>query len=509
MKGALRKAVSVCLTTVLAASAITATTLSASAATSYYNTYSTVANVLNRNSCSAMQGMAVGSTYLYTVKIKDNNSSAVLQKTNKNTGKTTNLTDSNGSATYSYLNHANDMDVTTIDGYSQLFIATMKAGSTSLVRMKINGSKATKSGSYTIMLNGAQKSVSAVSIESTTDTHVNFLFKVGTQLYRGSVAKSATSGTINITPAFKINTSSVKVNGSTLNLSSYTHQGMGYYKGKLFVPLWGGGAGKSNQAIIAVYDIANASGTITSDPNLSFRITSSAYTGFEIESCDISSDGKLYFNANRWNSKSGNYDGIFCFNGYVFTEPSTPVDTTSQPETSETTSQPETSETTSQPETSESTTVTYYPKCSSSASTIIEGLNSIGVDSSKAFRTKIAAANNIADYSGTAAQNTQMLNLLKQGKLIDPSGSAATSQPETSETTSQPETSETVTVTYYPKCSSSASTIVEGLNSIGVDSSKAFRTKIAAANDIANYSGTAAQNTQMLNLLKQGKLIKP
>ena len=92
---------------------------------------------------------------------------------------------------------------------------------------------------------------------------------------------------------------------------------MGYHDGKIYVPLWGGGAGKSNQAIIAVYDITNASGTVTSDPNLSFRITSSAYTGFEIESCDISSDGKLYFNVNRWTSSSGNHDAILRFNGYV------------------------------------------------------------------------------------------------------------------------------------------------------------------------------------------------
>ena len=33
--------------------------------------------------------------------------------------------------------------------------------------------------------------------------------------------------------------------------------------------------------------------------------------------------------------------------------------------------------------------------------------------------------------------------------------------------------------------------------------------KIAAANNISNYSGTAAQNTQMLNLLKAGQLVKP
>ncbi|MGN0470995.1 MAG: RICIN domain-containing protein, partial [Acutalibacteraceae bacterium] len=241
---------------------------------------------------------------------------AVLQKTNKNTGKTTNLTNSTGS-NYSYLNHANDMDVTTIDGYSQLFVATMATGSNSLVRIKVDGSKATKSGGYTLMYNGAQKSVSGVSIERTDANNVYFLFKSGATVYRGSVAKSATSGVINITKAFNINTSSVKINGSYLNLSSYTHQGMGYHDGKIYVPLWGGGAEKSNQSIIAVYDTYNAFGTVNSDPFLSFRVTSGAYSGFEIESCNVSSDGQLYFNVNRWTSSSGNHDAILRFNGYV------------------------------------------------------------------------------------------------------------------------------------------------------------------------------------------------
>ena len=63
-------------------------------------------------------------------------------------------------------------------------------------------------------------------------------------------------------------------------------------------------------------------------------------------------------------------------------------------------------------------------------------------------------------------------------------------------------------VTYYPKYTGSSGSIVDGLRAVGVDSSYSNRSKIAALNGIANYSGTASQNTQMLNLLKQGKLIK-
>lgn len=51
------------------------------------------------------------------------------------------------------------------------------------------------------------------------------------------------------------------------------------------------------------------------------------------------------------------------------------------------------------------------------------------------------------------------------------------------------------------------SSIVDALKSIGVDSSFANRSKIANLNGISNYTGTVLQNTQLLNLLKQGSLI--
>ena len=60
---------------------------------------------------------------------------------------------------------------------------------------------------------------------------------------------------------------------------------------------------------------------------------------------------------------------------------------------------------------------TFYPKCGSQYTSIVDALNSIGVDSSYSNRSKIAAANNISGYSGTPAQNTTMLNLLKAGSL--------------------------------------------------------------------------------------------
>ena len=61
---------------------------------------------------------------------------------------------------------------------------------------------------------------------------------------------------------------------------------------------------------------------------------------------------------------------------------------------------------------------------------------------------------------------------------------------------------------YYKKYTGSSVSIVDALKAIGVDSSMNNRKKIAKANGISNYTGTASQNTQLLNLLKQGKLKK-
>ena len=51
-------------------------------------------------------------------------------------------------------------------------------------------------------------------------------------------------------------------------------------------------------------------------------------------------------------------------------------------------------------------------------------------------------------------------------------------------------------------------TLIDCLTKIGVDSSYSNRKKIAVVNGITNYSGTAAQNIELLGLVKAGKLIK-
>lgn len=59
---------------------------------------------------------------------------------------------------------------------------------------------------------------------------------------------------------------------------------------------------------------------------------------------------------------------------------------------------------------------------------------------------------------------------------------------------------------YYPKYNGNCASIVTALGSLSINASYAYRSKIAQANGIVNYKGTAEQNNKLLNLLKLGQL---
>ena len=70
-----------------------------------------------------------------------------------------------------------------------------------------------------------------------------------------------------------------------------------------------------------------------------------------------------------------------------------------------------------------------------------------------------------------------------------------------------PKTTKKTTKT-IKKTNYKGNSIVDGLKSVGVNSSYDNRKKIAQANGIKNYTGTAKQNTELLNKLKKGTLKK-
>ena len=79
----------------------------------------------------------------------------------------------------------------------------------------------------------------------------------------------------------------------------------------------------------------------------------------------------------------------------------------------------------------------------------------------------------------------------------------STAKPKATAKTTPKTNSKTIKKTTYK-----GNSIVDGLKSVGVNSSYDNRKKIAQANGIKNYTGTASQNTALLNKLKKGTLKK-
>ena len=63
---------------------------------------------------------------------------------------------------------------------------------------------------------------------------------------------------------------------------------------------------------------------------------------------------------------------------------------------------------------------------------------------------------------------------------------------------------------YFPKYEGGAGSIVAALTAVNCkDTSFKYRKQIAERNGIQGYRGTVSQNTQLVKLLKQGKLLRP
>ena len=168
-------------------------------------------------------------------------------------------------------------------------------------------------------------------------------------------------------------------------------------------------------------------------------------------------------------------------------------------------------------------TILYYPACENSFISLVDALNSIGVDSSYSNRKSIAELNGISDYSGTAEQNIELLNKLKNGILIKSILEEIINVPTIKKThiITQEKIQETIIdvntqeeadipkVVYFPKCDSFYTSINDALESLNFDKSSEFKKDIAEVNNITNYKGTAKQNEELLNKLKQGLLIRP
>jgi len=222
------------------------------------------------------------------------------------------------------------------------------------------------------------------------------------------------------------------------------------------------------------------------------------------------SDGKEKRLDSRYTLGAHGDYGYVCMNGgSAATTTTTRATTTTTRATTTTTRATTTTTTTTRATTTtaiappETPSATYFPKYTGTSVSISDAMKEVGAENSLEYRKTVAPVNNIANYTGTAAQNTQMLNLLKDGKLRRPTAGAAVTTAATT-TTRAPSS-----VTYFPKYTGTSVSISDAMKEVGAQNSLEYRKTVAPVNNISNYTGTAAQNTQMLNLLKDGKLIKP
>jgi|GEM_PF-498837 len=72
------------------------------------------------------------------------------------------------------------------------------------------------------------------------------------------------------------------------------------------------------------------------------------------------------------------------------------------------------------PQVAPPTTSNYFPVPNYWGDSLVEALSTLGVDSSYESRRLIAEVNGVFPYTGSLAQNSILLNLLRQGQLIRP-----------------------------------------------------------------------------------------
>lgn len=123
------------------------------------------------------------------------------------------------------------------------------------------------------------------------------------------------------------------------------------------------------------------------------------------------------------------------------------------------------------------------PSSAYTSGSIVDYLNSIGVDSSAANRRKLAKEYGVSNYDLSAAKNLELLNKMRNGKTATKPASKPAASPK-------------------PKGDQKTASIVDYLKSINADSSFANRKKLAAKYKIENYKGTPVQNTQLLKKLR-------
>ena len=277
--------------------------------------------------CSGQQGMGVGDTYLYSVMTGGKDTKAIVFRTNKDTGRT--ILMKNGDTNKNYftnLGHGNDADVAVIDGKEYLFVLASgnDIATGNIVVFEVDGTTLRQTAQYTLHYNGGNFNPVGFAVYKVDEKNITFLFKWSHKtLSTGKIAKDKTEGKISVNIKCYLDSTAVVVNGKKRDFTGFANQGIAVY-GDIVLAVYAGCYEVETvyQSLVLGFDLSQIEkGTPTLKPreDLIFYLESSDYPRcFEIEDCGISTDGKMYFNANCWKSLSDtNHDGVFVLNDFV------------------------------------------------------------------------------------------------------------------------------------------------------------------------------------------------
>jgi len=281
--------------------------------------------------CTAVQGMNVGTTYCYVAKRNSDDSYGDILRINMNTGAKTEMTyysslTATSSSGNNTLMHGNELSVVTVNDVNYMFAATCET-KTAMTRYKIDGTALRFMGYFDMVTtSGSSVTISAMRHFKTSGGYIYFLVKRANYFYTCKIPQDATGGPasnptkVTLYRIFTIDTrnavfaTSNSAAGTIATMDDWTNQGFGYNKSEkvLYVPIWDGITGNRN--VIITYnlkDIIDAKMETTADSGdfvhptvTSFLLSDTSVTSFEIESCNFrtgqGTDGdlRLYYNIN-------------------------------------------------------------------------------------------------------------------------------------------------------------------------------------------------------------------
>lgn len=292
------------------------TSLSVNAQKGYFNEYTSIFQITKARECTSMQGMCIDSKKekIYYIRKNGRDTKAVIGCLDVSKKKVRKVKlkykRKKGSKTsiISSLAHANDMEFVRIGKNAYLFVVTRSEKGYQLVKLKVKGNTyktvakykvyATKNKNGKKLSKKRKTSVSGISLISKKGNKLTFMMKSGATIYKAEVGKHwGSKKPVMLSAGCTLDLKKSKINGKKVsNISKFYSQGITYHKGKVFTPFT-----NKNVSVIFVFSVDGKEDLpkkVVSDSDLSFRITSKAFSHFEIESCAIAKDGRIYFSCN-------------------------------------------------------------------------------------------------------------------------------------------------------------------------------------------------------------------